>query len=148
MKRLVAKKPTKKELKELELQQKNEMGAALIATFPETFLYLSEDKSYVPKYITQEIKQYGYDIEDLKTEGCDFIFQNLLYQCQNIYDSISDQCFGNPEESDYGSVDDPNSKGRNIIDGLIENYEQYTTERLYQMVPDALIENVRAYNKR
>jgi hypothetical protein len=80
----MAKKPTKKELKEMELKRKEEIAKHLVGLFKETFEMLEENKSYVPGYIKGEIKQYGYDIEDLKTEDCDFIFKRLLHQCQNI----------------------------------------------------------------
>jgi hypothetical protein len=141
----MAKKPTKKELKEMELKRKEEIAKHLVGLFKETFEMLEENKSYVPGYIKGEIKQYGYDIEDLKTEDCDFIFKRLLHQCQNIYDSISDQffCTENGLDKSMGSIDDCYSNGRILINDLIDNYEKYTDKRLYQFVSDTLIENVK-----
>lgn len=141
----MAKKSTKKELREMELKRKKEMGEYLVSLFKETFEMLEEDKSYVPGYIKGEMKQYGYNIEDLKTEDCDFIFKRLLHQCQNIYDSISDRFFCTKDGLDksMGNVDDPYSGGRILINELIDNYENYTNKKLYEFVSDTLIENVK-----
>lgn len=147
MRRLIAKKPTKKELREQESQKKKEMGDFLMSIVPEEFDVMADYEPIAAKMLKGYLDDYDYEIEDLKTEKCDFMYQNLLYKSQSVFDRIADNFFSGPDYMDSDGVDDPYSDIHLAIESLIEDYTRYTDKRLYQLVPDKLIEKVKELYK-